>query len=252
MPPGTIKRVRLVEGLAQPAVGTHRQAARRILGEVPAPADGSFNVEVPANTPIEIQILDEQGMALRSCAWVWARNKQSQGCIGCHEDPELTPTNIVPEALWTRTVPLCPPVEERVSVDFRRDVMPIVERKCVGCHAKGGSLPRLTLDPPPAGGSPSDAARAAYDVLTLPGAEGDISEDWGMYVHPGRARTSPLVWHLFGRNTSRPWDGPWTKQTAKPIPPDKAEPLTDEERQVFVRWIDLGAAWEAAGGADGS
>ncbi len=246
MPPGTIKRVRLVEGLAQSVPGGGRLAPRRVLGEVPAPADGSFNVEVPANTPIEIQILDDQGMALRSCAWVWARNKQSQGCIGCHEDPELTPTNIVPEALWTRTAPLCPPVAERAAVDFRRDVMPIVEKKCLGCHAKGESPPQLTVVPPPVGGPASDAARAAYDVLTAPG-KGEPGEAWGQYVHPGRARTSPLVWHLFGRNTSRPWDGPWTKQTAKPIPPDKAEPLTDEERQVFVRWIDLGAAWETAG-----
>ena len=64
-----------------------------ILGEVPVEEDGSFNVEIPANTPIELQILDADGMALRSCGWIWAKNHEPRGCIGCHEDNELTPEN---------------------------------------------------------------------------------------------------------------------------------------------------------------
>ena len=63
----------------------------------------------------------------------------------------------------------------------------------------------------------------------------------GKYVHPGRARTSPLVWHLYGQNTSRPWDGAAARGVAKPIPGGKSTPLTDAEKQSIVRWIDLGA-----------
>ena len=51
--------------------------------------DGSFNLEVPANTPIELQLLDDDGMALRRCGWIWAKNHEPRGCIGCHEDGEL-------------------------------------------------------------------------------------------------------------------------------------------------------------------
>ena len=62
-------------------------SARRILAEVPLEKDGSFHLSVPASTPIQLQILDDQGLAWRSCGWIWARSHQAQGCIGCHEDP---------------------------------------------------------------------------------------------------------------------------------------------------------------------
>ncbi len=104
MPPGTVKTLRLLEGVprrADDAAGA--QAARpdaqanrirpgphwprRLLAEVPVAPDGSFNVAVPANTPIELQLLDEHGVSLRSCGWLWTPNHFNQGCIGCHEDP---------------------------------------------------------------------------------------------------------------------------------------------------------------------
>jgi hypothetical protein len=61
------------------------------------------------------------------------------------------------------------------------------------------------------------------------------------YVQPGQARTSPLIWHIFGRNTSRPWDGAAVEKPFKPIPPGSLELLTSQERQAFVKWIDFGA-----------
>ncbi|TVS14892.1 MAG: hypothetical protein EA424_17885, partial [Planctomycetaceae bacterium] len=65
------------------------------------------------------------------------------------------------------------------------------------------------------------------------------------YIHPGQARTSPLIWHIFGRNTSRPWDEATNELAAKPIPPDQVEPLTSEQKRLFIEWIDLGAPWDA-------
>ena len=37
------------------------------------------------------RLLDADGMGLRSCTWIWVRNNEPRGCIGCHEDGELTP-----------------------------------------------------------------------------------------------------------------------------------------------------------------
>jgi hypothetical protein len=63
-------------------------------------------------------------------------------------------------------------------------------------------------------------------------------------VHPGRARTSPLIWHLFGRNTSQPWDKSYKSDyPVKPMPPAGAPGLTESEKRTFVEWIDLGALW---------
>jgi hypothetical protein len=249
LPPGTVKALRVLEGVPhqQRISGVLPLASRRVLGEVPVAPDGSFNVEVPANTPIELQLLDEDGLALRSCAWRWTTNHFNQGCIGCHEDPELTPENLMVDALRSPSVVAAPPVEERQSIDFQRDLMPIVAAKCLPCHAQGGSPPDLTRGKPaPADATDAAIARTVYEALLEPAAVGPKGDPRGKYVDPGRARTSTLVWHVFGKNTSRPWDGEATKGRAKPIAADAPQPLTTEENATIVQWIDLGAPWAAA------
>jgi len=66
---------------------------RRLVGEAPVEADGSFNVEVPADVPLLLQTLDERGLALATCGWFWVKPREKRGCIGCHEDPERVPEN---------------------------------------------------------------------------------------------------------------------------------------------------------------
>ncbi len=242
MPQGCAKKVRVLEGVPPAADSPSVQAsvpqlaARRILGETPVAADGSFNLLIPANVPIQLQLLDDRGLALRSCGWIWIRNHANQGCIGCHEDPELTPTNRVVDAVATDSVRLHPPIEQRSSVDFRRDVLPVISEKCVACHGVEGSPPRLD-------GAGEGAEGVYRALLAFEAVGGNAAPRW-KYVHPGQARTSPLVWHLLGVNTSRPWDGPVAQQPIKSIPSDKAPSLSAEETDVFVRWIDLGARWQ--------
>jgi hypothetical protein len=255
LPRGAVKTLRLLEGVSRqadnPAGTTSRAvlpplAKRRILGEVPVGPDGSFNVEVPANIPVELQLVDENGLAVRSCGWVWTRNHFNQGCIGCHEDPELTPENLMVNALQSLSVVVAPPVEKRRTIDFRRDLMPIVGRKCLPCHAQGGSPPDLTAGTPvPGDVTTPDFARRVYEVLLEPAAGGPDSDLRGKYVDPGRARTSTLIWHLVAKNTSRPWDGAAAQGKPKQIPADAQQPLTPEEKRIFVEWIDLGAPWSA-------
>jgi len=244
--PGMVKRLRVLEGIPRKGSGEQNQpvrgqlpqlAARRILGEVEIPKDGSFNLEVPANTPLELQLIDERGMALRSCAWVWTRNHFNQGCAGCHEDPELTPENQFVAALRRASTSLCTPPEHRGGIDFRRDVMPIVTAKCFPCHDQRGSPP-LLLDR-----APVDPQRV-FQILRTPPQPPPCDQPYGKYVHPGRARTSPFVWHVFGHNTSRPWDGASASLPVKSIPADGPVQLTDSERRILVRWIDLGAAFD--------
>ena len=251
MPPGTVKRLRVLEGIprAEQDSAAHGSplAPRRLLGEIDVAEDGSFNITVPANTAIELQILDVDGMALRSCGWIWAKNREPRGCIGCHEDPELTPENLFVDAVQRPSIALTLPPTRRRTVDFRRHVMPIIERKCVVCHGPDDAPPRLDGGQEAVDRDLGEAySRQAYETLL---ASDDSSVDIGSsgkYVHPGRARTSPLVWHVFGRNTSRPWDGDIAKKPIKKIHAGKAKPLTDDERRTLVEWIDMGAIWDAA------
>ncbi len=267
LPPGTVKRVRVLEGLPRHGkdvnsflpeatvigasgpgstlAGIPPTLPRRFLGEVPVEEDGSFNVEVPADIPIEIQLLDENGMALRSCGWIWVKNNEPRGCIGCHEDQELAPENRLVKAVMRASIPLTLSPERRRAVDFRRHVMPIVEAKCVSCHG-AGKVPRLEggMELVDHGGH-AYFNRAYEQLLAAPLATGKRRSALGRYVHAGRARTSPLVWHLFGFNTSRPWDlRAKGSVRMKPMPPESVANLTDDERRTFVEWIDTGALWD--------
>jgi len=65
-----------------------------LLGEYQVDSDGSFFLEVPAQTPLRLETLDESGSVLRKMrTWMWVMPGEHRGCIGCHEDRELTATN---------------------------------------------------------------------------------------------------------------------------------------------------------------
>ena len=123
---------------------------------------------------------------------------ETRGCIGCHEDGERTPENRFVKALDGPSIALTLPPDKRRSVDYGRDVRPIVSARCStsSCHADG---------------------------LTDDGI--------GNYVNPGSARTSPLIWHIFGRDTSRPWDADPAGEAVTKMPPSVAGALTDELRR---------------------
>ncbi|MGA2253056.1 MAG: hypothetical protein ABSG53_00205 [Thermoguttaceae bacterium] len=260
---GTAKRLRVLEGVpwkvdrAGGLAGTRNStsgvqattvtvkamALRRVLGEVAVEEDGSFNIAVPANTPIQLQLLDERGMALRSCAWIWARNHESRGCIGCHEDGELAPEDRFAKALGNSSIVVGPGPGQRRAADFRRDMLPIVRNKCFECHRQGQSPPYFAEAATLA--EEERAARQVYEQLLAPAEASASQNGYGKYVHLGKARTSPLTWHLLGQNTSRPWDAPAQEGAWKPIPALKKTPLTEDDKRAFVEWIDTGAAWDS-------
>ncbi|MBN2476339.1 MAG: hypothetical protein JXB62_17130 [Pirellulales bacterium] len=269
MPPGSVKRLRVLEGVpirvgaaaAYLPVG-HRDSPglpgstihgipplvqRRILGEIDVEADGSFNIEVPADTPIELQTLDADGMALRTCGWIWAKNHEPRGCIGCHEDPELTPENRFVDAVERLSTPLTLPPDRRRTVDFRRDVMPILTAKCAPCHRQGKQSPHFDggLEPVEHPGGGAWFNRAYESLLS-----GGNRERPGRYVDAGQARTSPLIWRIFGRNTSRPWDAEASAKPVRQMPPAGAKPLGDDEKRTLVEWIDMGALWDGIPAAE--
>ncbi len=219
---------------------------KRLLGQIPIEEDGSFNIEIPADVPVQLQSLDAQGMALQTCGWIWAKPREPRGCIGCHEDPELTPENRFVGAVQRPAMKLTLPADKRRTVDFRRDVMPIINEKCAPCHP--GRHAELDLR-----AERGSHFNRAYESL-LAGDEVPAAGDKpvaGKYVHPGQARTSPLIWRLFGRNTSRPWDESCrAKGPSRACPLPDAKPLTDDEKLTFVEWIDLGAHWDGIPGAE--
>ncbi len=252
---GEIKRIRFLEGVAPPQPGTPSSGlvTRRVVGEAPVESDGSFNVVVPADTPLLLQTLDERGLALGTCGWVWVKPKESRGCIGCHEDPELVPENDYVQALRRLPNALLAPPEERRTVTFLRDVVPILQKSCATAQCHSSAMSPLHLPLAAAEPSPADL-RKAYEALTVPAANivrsSDAGPAPGKYVDAGRARTSRLVWTLLGENTARPWDPVAAPVAARarmhrPDPETGERPqLGTDELKTLLLWIDLGAQFD--------
>ncbi|HID22057.1 MAG TPA: hypothetical protein EYP14_06605, partial [Planctomycetaceae bacterium] len=170
VPRGTVKRLRIVAyhfgfpGLAGPdKVGRAGPwEVMRILGTVPVYEDGSALFRVPANTPLAVQPLDEEGKALQLMrSWYTAMPGETVSCVGCHERPPDSPE------VRTGLAALGPPSEIEPwygpprGFDFEREVQPVLDRKCVGCH---------NGQPQPDGRTPVDlrARRFVPDYVGLP------------------------------------------------------------------------------------
>ena len=92
------------------------------LGEINVERDGSFYLKVIADTPFQIQTIDDKGNVVgEPCGWIYLRPNERRGCVGCHEDPEMVPENKYPLAV--KKAPVNVPVhiskvvEKKVSLE---------------------------------------------------------------------------------------------------------------------------------------
>ena len=184
-------------------------------------------------------------MSLRSGAWIWVRNHEPRGCIGCHEDPELVPENRMVDAVTRNPAKLTLPPARRRSVSFHENLLPVIEKNCstAACHGEGSNHVVYL----PAANNNIEKSRQLYETLTA-ASPGSAAEGGG-YVHPGVARTSPLIWHIMGKNTAKKWD----PASAKSYNNTNHGPvsLTPEEQRMFIEWVDLGAHWKLPSRQDG-
>ncbi len=252
--PGSIKYVRAIEGIPLKRTGTISEyqqnpgdklsletysgtafGPRRILGVAPVENDGSFHIRVPAETPIILQILDDNYMALRTQeSWSWVIGNENRGYIGFSEEQEMAPPNRMVEAVIKPAVELTLPPEQRRTVDFNSQVAPIIASSCATCHVPGRVAPYLEETQNTA---PEGAFSQAYETLVNP-VQGRENE---RYVVPGNAKESPLIWHLFGERMGSD-KMPYSSEIAL-MPPRDA--LRSEERLLLIEWIDLGAQWDS-------
>jgi hypothetical protein len=119
---GQVKRLRVIKALGNAEVGSPAGSGEEaegtlrnggttlgeeVLGDTLVEPDGSFFLEVPPRTPLRLETLDAQGQVLQSMqSWLWVMPGERRGCIGCHEDRELTPPNRHVQALRKDAVPV--------------------------------------------------------------------------------------------------------------------------------------------------
>ncbi|MEM7248252.1 MAG: thrombospondin type 3 repeat-containing protein [Acidobacteriota bacterium] len=288
---------------------SHASERLRILGEIPVRKedamgrtvmdpegnpDTSFLAKLPADTPFTFQVLDRDGLVLNmSQTWHQVRPGELRAdCGGCHahsseplafESTAAADPTYVPWDLTT-TTPLLSQDDlgtptlrtERggvVDVEFYRDIRPILQRSCAGCHDSETAPGALVLDDTSLSGSfPLDYLALADDAAATMGHPPVISNGtWrqtnaSRYVRKFQARRSLLIWKLFGRRLdgwtnddhpteSTPGDASTLPPGADPNeadidytgdimpPPDSTATypeLTIDEKMLFARWVDLG------------
>lgn len=161
---GTVKRLRISQRVGWPLdekIGAMRYipgnawekrfgywewAPVRVLGEVPVEQDGSACFQVPGDTAVYFQALDENFMEVRRMrSHVTFQPGEVRGCTGCHETRPDAPAAAprLPLALQRppRT-PEPPPWGAERLLGYEWLVQPVFDRSCVRCHgpqkAEGG------------------------------------------------------------------------------------------------------------------
>lgn len=226
--------------------------------------DTSWQAKIPAETPFLIQALDQNGMTLIS-ELTWRALKPGEkrvDCGGCHAHSipavnfdstasgkgyfiydipgvdDLDPR--INDGIWDLTTGSTPVLSNQgvtfhesgiLDVEFRRDIYPILQGKCLTCH--NSSKNKLDL---------SGSSDEVYQQLSKSDdANGKkyVLPQISRYIRSPQARQSLLVWVAYNqrldgrRNHSRiddvdyPIDHPVTY-------------LTDSEKRKLARWIDLG------------
>ena len=151
------------------------------------------------------------GTAWATMALVLAADP-SAGVVSRHGDPE---ERIGSAARQKPVSDVESRTETARTIDFMKDIRPILQRSCIACHA--GDAPEANL------------LLTSRQFLIRGGDSGDPA------IVPGDHQRSPLYTFVSG------------KATELQMPPldrrDEYPPLSDEEITVLRAWIDQGAKW---------
>ena len=108
---------------------------KRNLGTAPVEEDGSVIFKAPANTPLSIQPLDKDGVAVQWMrSWVTGQSGEIVSCIGCHENQNQT---VIPKkTIASQRAPhkLKAPEGGIRPFTFDLEIQPILDRSCIACH----------------------------------------------------------------------------------------------------------------------
>ena len=143
--PGSIKSMRVNLIFTQPTRAHFQRGAvaneviKRPLGSVPVDEDGSVALTAPAGVPLQLQALDENGMAVMTMrSFIYLHPGETQTCVGCHEQRTSSPTSVPTMPAAVHQLRPTPGVDyDDHAFSFTRTVQPVLDRYCIGCHGLG-------------------------------------------------------------------------------------------------------------------
>jgi len=148
----------------------------RIIGTVPVEVDGSAHFRVPADTPVYFQLLDKNHMELRRMrSFISFQPGEVRGCVGCHETRAEAPPQHGGTIALRRppSTPFPMPWGDR-PISFLRDVQPVFDQHCAGCHSGLASAGGLDFS-----GGLTASHNRAYDTILEHGlvARSNVGDD---------------------------------------------------------------------------
>ncbi len=167
----------------------------RILGTVPVRADGSAMFRIPANTAVAVQPLDQEGKALQQMrSWFVGMPGEYVSCFGCHERQNASAPLSMAEAARQKPSEIAPWYGPKRGFGFVREVQPVLDKYCSGCHDGRQGRPNLadsTIIPTSGGISPLPKSYLElHPYVRRNGPEGDYHTLTPLEFH---ADTSRLV-----------------------------------------------------------
>jgi hypothetical protein len=93
------------QGTSREAIGETDFEMQQILGYVPIEPDGSFKVEVPADIPLGLTVVDSAGRGFQThTSWIQVRPGETRTCHGCHSPRRDQAINVAPVAGYHNNV----------------------------------------------------------------------------------------------------------------------------------------------------
>ena len=248
--PGAIKKLLVMEDLPKPANfhGGGSQplghgvssTLKRILGTVPVERDGSACLEVPAKRSIYFALLDAKDESIKQMrSFVTLSPGETVGCVGCHDRREKASNHASGGRLLAlrRGPSRIEPIRDVPEImDFPRDIQPILDEHCVGCHNR----------------------RQRDGGLSLVGDRGPVFSHsyYALYLHWQIKDTATEPRHGTGRQAGN--DRPYTTYSSASAIVDKFSPShygvrpSEHEARMIRLWVDTGATYAGTYAAYGS
>jgi hypothetical protein len=124
-----------------------QKPAKACLGTVPVEDDGSAYWEQPVGVPVLYHAIDEHGAAvqgMRSATYV--HPGETLMCTGCHDNRVESPKrSAYPKALTRQPSVIAPEMDGTNPFNFTRLVQPVLDAKCVACHAAANNPRAIDL-----------------------------------------------------------------------------------------------------------
>jgi hypothetical protein len=238
-----------------PSVRNATWDVKKVLGTTPVYDDGSAMFTVPARTPVYFQLLDAKNHVVQSMrSWSTLQPGETFACVGCHEAKGETasPEGGVTTAVRRGARALEPFYGPPRGFSFPREIQPIFDKHCIGCHDDRTAVPRpekraAKADARPAPAAPTpDGAKKSFSLLDARTLDAGSKRMWSdSYLALTRGGTPNRLVNWLNVQSIPPMLPPYFAGAARSELVTLLEKghyevkLTCEEMDKIACWIDL-------------